>query len=312
MKDITIVTAFFDINRKNINGFNRSNEKYIESFKFWAHLKNNLIVFSDKETIDKVLEIREEYGLLEKTKTIIIDNYLDIDKELFNSIDNTMKSKEFLEFHLQRNIPEAISSKYNYIMALKSWCCASTLEKGLVKEDDMLLWLDFGFNYGGKFYRDESDFDILFEHNFSDKIHLFQVNKLDDLPAFEIIRRNNSYIQGGEIVAPANLFKELWNLVRSNMISLNKAGLADDDQILYLMSYRQKKELFELHDCEWLGLFKDFSNHKFNFKKPVKSRKEKILDFLHKCKHPTEFILIRKINYAYRTFRLLKDEKIKE
>ena len=41
-----------------------------------------------------------------------------------------------------------------------------------------------------------------------------------------------------------------------------------------------KKELFELHDCEWLGLFKDFSNHKFNFKKPVKSRKEKILDFL--------------------------------
>ena len=109
MKEITIVTSFFDINRSNMNGFNRSNQKYIDSFKFWARIKNKIVVFSDKETIDKVIEIRKGFGLLDKTETIVIDDYTKIDEELFNSIDNVMNKKEFLDFHLQRNIPEAIS-----------------------------------------------------------------------------------------------------------------------------------------------------------------------------------------------------------
>ena len=55
MKQITIVTAFFDINRSNMKEFNRSNQKYIDAFKFWARIKNKIVVFSDKETIQKLL-----------------------------------------------------------------------------------------------------------------------------------------------------------------------------------------------------------------------------------------------------------------
>ena len=76
MKDITIVTAFFDINRANMDGFNRSNQKYIDAFKFWARIKNKMIIFSDKNTIEEVKKIRNEYGLLDKTETIIIADYL--------------------------------------------------------------------------------------------------------------------------------------------------------------------------------------------------------------------------------------------
>ena len=190
MKEITIVTAFFDMNRANIQGFNRSNQKYIDAFKFWAHIKNKIVVFSDKDTIESVKKIREEYGLIDKTETIIIDDYLKIDEELFNSIDKAMQSKELYDFHLQRNIPEAISSKYNYIMAIKSWCCTEAVRRGLTTE--MVAWLDFGFNYGGRFYKNENEFDFLWEYDFSDKIHLLQINDFDELPPFEIIRRNNS------------------------------------------------------------------------------------------------------------------------
>lgn len=306
MKEITIVTAFFDINRKDIKGFNRSNEKYLESFKFWAHIQNNIVVFSDKETIKEVKKIREDYGLLEKTHTVEIEDYLEIDSELYKSINDVMINKQFLDFHLQRNIPEAINSKYNYIMTIKAWCCNEAVKRNLAKE--MVAWIDFGFNYGGEFYRKEEEFDFLWQYDFSDKIHLFQVNELDNCLPFEIIRRNNSYFQGGEIVAPDYLWSELWQLVRENMMSLNRAGLADDDQILYLMSYRQRPEIFELHKCEWLGLFKDFSNKKFTFEKP---KKKYFRSFLHKCKHPTEILLIRKINYAYRTFKILNKEKFK-
>lgn len=306
MKEITIVTSFFDINRQSIKGFNRSNQKYIDAFKFWAHIKNKIVVFSDKDTIEQVRKIREEYGLLDKTETIVIDDYLKIDEELFNSINKVMENKDLYDFHLQRNIPEALSSKYNYIMAIKAWCCKEAVKKQLTTE--MVAWLDFGFNYGGRFYRKEEEFDFLWEYDFSDKIHLFQINELDNLPPFEIIRRNNSYFQGGEIVAPKHLWEELWNLVRSSMISLNKSGLADDDQILYLMGYRQKPEIFEIHKCEWLGLFKDFSNKKFTFEVP---KQNKTYSFLYKCKHPTEFLLIRRLVYSFRTFIILQKSKFK-
>lgn len=304
MKDITIVTAFFDINRANMDGFNRSNQKYIDAFKFWARIKNKMIIFSDKNTIEEVKKIRNEYGLLDKTETIIIADYLKIDEELFLSIDKTMSNKQLYNFHLQRKIPEAVSSKYNYIMAIKAWCCMEAVNRGLAK--DMVAWLDFGFNYGGRFYKNTEEFDFLWKYDFSDKIHLLQINEFDDLPPFEIIRRNDSYIQGGEIVAPDYLWKELWSLVRNNMLALNKAGLADDDQILYLMSYREKPEIFEIHKCEWLGLFKDFSNKKFTFEVP---KENKMYKFLYKCKHPTEFFVIRRLVYAIRTFITLQKSK---
>lgn len=304
MKEITIVTAFFDIDRKNITGFNRDNQKYIDAFKFWARIKNNIVVYGDAATIKEVKKIRNEYGLIDKTYTVIVDDYLSIDKELFEKIDCAMNNKEYLEFHMQRNIPEANSPRYNYIMALKSWCCADAVKKGYTS--DMVCWLDFGFNYNGKFYKKAEEFNFKWEWNFTDKIHLLQINELENLPVFEIIRRNNSYVQGGEIIAPKECWNELWQMVRSNLLSLCKCGLPDDDQILYIMAYKENPELFELHKCEWLGLFKDFSNNSFTFSVP---KKNKIKEFLHKCKHPTEFIWFRKINYAFRTYLIIRKSK---
>lgn len=305
-KDITIITAFFDINRESITGFNRSNQKYIDAFRFWASIQNDLVVYSDEATIEEVKKIRESYGLLEKTKTIVIDDYLDIDRELYDSIDGVMKSSYFLDFHLQTAVPEAVSPKYNYIMALKAWCVNDAYSRGAAK--GMLCWLDFGFNYGGTFYRKSEEFNFLWKYNFSEKIHLLQVNELDDLPPFEIIRRNNSYIQGGEIIAPDYMWKKLWNSVRSNMLALNKSGLADDDQILLLMAYKDNPSDFEMHNVEWLGLFKEFGGKHFTFEKPSVNN---IWSFLYKCKHPNEFILVRYLTYSVRTFKSLLSRKFR-
>jgi protein YibB len=306
MKEITIVTAYFNINRENIKGFNRSSKDYISYFKFWARIQNKIVVFSDKETIEEVKKIRNEYGLLEKTETVVINDYLKIDEELYKSIENVMSNKFFLPFHLQTNIPEAINPKYNYIMLLKAWCCTYAVKNNLAK--GMITWLDFGFNYGGRFYKNSNDFNFLWEYDFTDKIHLLQINELDNCPPFEIVRQNNSYFQGGEIVAPDYLWEEFWTMVRDNMLCLNRVGLADDDQLIYLMAYRQKPELFEIHKCEWLGLFKDFSRQKFNFEVP---KTRKFYGFLYKCKHPTEFILVRKLLYSIKTFIILRKSKSK-
>ena len=297
MKERTIVTAFFDIARGDMKAYSRSNEKYIRAFKFWARIKNNIVVYSDLKTLEEVKKIRKEYKLLEKTTLIEIKDYLEIDNELYKSIDHVMLSKQFLDFHIQRNIPEACSSKYNYIMTIKSWCCADAVEKGYAK--GMVAWIDFGFNYGGEYYRNEEEFDFLWEYNFSEKIHLLEVHKVnEDLP-FEIIRRNDSFIQGGEIIAPDFLWAQLWSLVRKNMFALNCCGLADDDQILYLMSYRQRPDIFELHECEWLGLFKYFGNKDFTFIPPKRSCIDILKGYV---RHPFNIPVNRKFIYIIRTF----------
>lgn len=306
MKEITIVTAFFDINRANMKGFNRSNQKYLDYFKFWARIKNRLVVFADKETIKKVLEIREEFGLLDKTETVEIDDYTEIDSELYNRINNVMSTNYYRDFRLHRNVPEAVSPKYNYVVSLESWACSEAVKRNLTT--GMVAWLDFGFNHGGEVYAKPEEFDFTWEHDFSDKIHYIQLCELDDCPPFEILRRNDTYIQGSMIIAPDYMWEGLWQSMRRNMMALTTAGLTDDDQLLLLMSYREKPEDFELHMCKWHEGFKILSDQNFTY---TIHKRHILRDFLYKCKHPTEVMFIRKLVYSVRTFNILIKSKFK-
>ena len=73
MAEITIVTALFDVGRKKWTDFERDTETYLEYFKFWARLRNKVIIYTDRITGEKVLKIREEFGLQDRTKVIVID-----------------------------------------------------------------------------------------------------------------------------------------------------------------------------------------------------------------------------------------------
>ena len=44
MREITIITAFFDIGRDKYAVYSRSVDKYLDYFRFWAGIKNKLIV----------------------------------------------------------------------------------------------------------------------------------------------------------------------------------------------------------------------------------------------------------------------------
>ena len=78
MSEITLVTAFFDIGRKEYVSIPRSNDKYFEYFKFWSRIKNNLIVYTDSESKDRVIQIRKEFNLEHKTHVIVVDDIFGI------------------------------------------------------------------------------------------------------------------------------------------------------------------------------------------------------------------------------------------
>ena len=76
MPNITIVTAFFDIGRgrlpKEKHGRvlphyqHRSVDTYFEFFKNLARLKNDLVVYTTEDFVDRIVEIRTSYGLEDK------------------------------------------------------------------------------------------------------------------------------------------------------------------------------------------------------------------------------------------------------
>lgn len=248
MEEITIVTAFFDIGREKWRGFERDNNKYVEYFKFWARMKNKVVVYTDKETAQQVLQIRESFGLKSRTQVVVIDDITTLDIEAYQSIEKVLSKELAVKFRDQPHCPESHNALYDYIVYLKPYFIVDAVKKGLA--DGMIAWMDFGYNHGGKFYTNPLEFDYLWQYDFSSKIHIFAIDKIDDMPVFEIVRTMKTYIAGGIIVAPAELWGALLTLVRKALFNLASCGMMDDEQTLLVMAYREQPEIFEIHPVE--------------------------------------------------------------
>ena len=94
---ITIVSAFFDIGRGNLQSkedlpsyMTRTNDTYFEYFSNLALLDNPMVIFSDKEHIERIKKIRGN-----KPTTIIPFNVNQFKKTL-KRIQEIQNSKEFV------------------------------------------------------------------------------------------------------------------------------------------------------------------------------------------------------------------------
>lgn len=253
MKEITIVTAFFDLDRASWNKAALSRDAYIRHFSFWARLRNRLVVFTDAETAAAVRKIREGFGLGERTHLVIIEDYAALDSALLESMKSAMKWERTKYFHLKPENPESWNPYYNYVMLLKPWCVCSAIEQGLA--GGMVAWLDFAYNKSGVLYQNAEEFDFLWQAELEEKIHLYAVNDPDDTPVYETIQRMETYFQGGAMIAPASMWHAFRAMLRRAMLDLNRCGLADDDQVAMLMAYRENPEMFRVVNCPWCGVF---------------------------------------------------------
>lgn len=246
--EITIVTAYFDVGRGKWTGFERDNNKYVEYFKFWARMKNKLVVYTDERTAQQVLQIRDAFGLKEKTQTVIIDDIRNLDPIVYEKMEKVLANDLAVKFRTKPNNPESYVALYNYLMYLKPYFITDAIQRGFA--DRMVAWMDFGYNHGGELYANPLDFDFLWEYDFSSKINLFAIKKLDDMPIFEIVRTMECYFTGSLFVAPAELWKIVQQLFRKAVLNLASCGLCDDDQTLMVMAYREQSDLFEIHYTE--------------------------------------------------------------
>lgn len=251
MSELTLVSAFFDIGRKDWKGFSRGENQYLEYFAHWARIQNNIIIYTNPKMAKKIFSIRERFGLRDRTQVIIVEDVEAVAPHCYNAIEKAMRNREFWLFHRYLDHPESWSCQYNYVTGLKAFWVQDAISRNLC--GDMIAWIDFGYDHGGMDFPYSEDFDFLWCYDFEPRIHLFLARELDDKPIFAIVRDMDTYIRGGIIVGQRELWKSLWRDMERAIYSLSDCGLADDDQTLLLMAYRQHPELFQTHMTSFWG-----------------------------------------------------------
>jgi len=249
LNNITLVTAFFDLKRDTWDGFSRSNNDYLEYFRFWARINNDLVVYTTADVAKTVFEIRNEFGLASRTFIYVIDDFRTIDEEMYSSYCEQMAFTESLAFRLIKHVPESYNPAYNYLTCLKPWFLRDAAKKGHVF--DFASWIDFGFNHGGEVFSNASQFDFTWTYDFPRKVNLFSIRDMAALPLFEVVRTSSTAIMGAFIVTPLELIDELYAITKSISNALSICGLPDDDQTVLEASVKSRPDVFIVNKSSW-------------------------------------------------------------
>lgn len=251
---ITLVSAFFPIHRERWSQSGRSSDRYFEYFRHWARIPNDLIVFCLDRDAKRVKEIRDSFGR-DNTTIITVDSPDSLLPDIHH--DMTVASHSYSFFSLRPAAPEAIYPEYDYVMALKFWCLSNSTN---IAKTPYLAWIDFGFDHGGTFYKNPSQFDTAWDYQFTQDVTLFAVKKDDHSPIFDIIRRTDTIVQGDCFVVRTDYVSSFAQNALNNYRHLLACGLLDDDQIVLLMCARQQPDHVRLLPSTWFSQFNDYSS----------------------------------------------------
>ena len=260
MKPIRIVTAYFDIGRAHFEGYERDSETYFAYFRFWARIRNDMLVYCAPEHAERVLSIRAAFGLAERTEIVTVPDLFAIEPELYRKMQQAADDPGFQSFRFYR-APEN-GAPYSYVTMLKAWCLADAAAR--VQDDCMLAWVDFGINHGGVTYAKSEEFDFLWEYEFPEKITAFCHADPATVSLIDTLQYMMPYFDGSVVVLPKALAPHYWESVRGAMEALVRLGCVDDDQMLLLIAYKYEPELFDIRlEKAWYSAFSLCSHRAF-------------------------------------------------
>ena len=269
VKEITLVTAFFDIDRGNWTEKSRSVDNYLDSFLNYLNVDYKMIVFIDDRYIDKILNNQ-------KNKQFIPINR----KWLNNNIwawAQLARDRKIMESQYYRNLvgnsinPENNYSEYNIINHSKIDFINYAINNNLTT--DFICWVDFGYHFSIL-----KNIETLFPRNILDitkfntnKINFCVRNKLsiNDYNFIYTLQNAPEKFTGSFFGGPKDLLIQFNELYHKALNELYINGITDDDQHVYLRCFFKNSELFELFisETEWPNALKYFEKpfNRFNF-----------------------------------------------
>ncbi|MCF0177217.1 MAG: hypothetical protein HUJ90_01210, partial [Bacteroidales bacterium] len=143
------------------------------------------------------------------------------------------------------------------------------------------------------------NFNFTWRFNFPHKVNIFRVTELDNRPLFDIVMTMDTYIAGGCMVAPGNLWAEFWQRLRQSAITMAACGLADDDQNVVLLTYRRYPDLFAVHPSGFFSQIQQYNDTgtEWSEKSSSSPMHKRLLDKLR--------AKLRRIRFAFRVYRYI-------
>jgi hypothetical protein len=271
MKKISLITAFYDIGRKDWKNYNfsRSNEAYLQSFLLYLNYNFEMTIFID-ESLYEILKYHIENSKYGYTKKLIKINEewmknniwawqkLDREREIMNSEEY---KKVILPSRLQQESPENTKPEYTILTHSKIDFVNYVIDNN-ISESDFYIWTDFGYfhNKTSEDYLPHSEIDISKMNK--DTVNICCISPIDEKDKDIIYtlqaapEKIGAYLFGGK----KDKLKEFQNLCHYYLDYFQSINIADDEQALWLQCYFNKPELFTLHVFhEWHRGLKYFS-----------------------------------------------------
>lgn len=200
MSDITIVTAFFDIGRGNIQRENapsyttRTTDTYFEYFSNLAQLENDMVIFTSQEYVEKIKELRQG----KPTQVVVFDFHdkLHYFRKKIAYIQQDEKFTSRICSDLVDNI-EYWSANYVLITNLKTYFVNKAIKEKLIRTN-LVSWIDFGYIRS----IDTLNHVKKWKYNFDQEyIHFFTIRKRFKVKKYQevlnLIFNNQVFIIGG-------------------------------------------------------------------------------------------------------------------
>ena len=265
MSGVTLVTAFYDIGRSEWNSqFTRKSQEYIESFRLFLNYDHDMIIYIDSRHFDALSKMVESSPYSKNKRLIPIDEaWL---KENIWAWSCLEREQEIMASDFYRNLiphriaaryPENVNPKYTIITHSKVDFVCNAIDLGMISTE-MVVWVDFGY-----FHNKTQEKHIPSKHFDLSKIDEKKINlcgmiEIDDKDRdiLYTLRHAPVKICAYLFAATKNNMKVFQNLSHQALKVYQDAGIADDEQAVWLLCYFGNETLFKIHYfAEWhLGL----------------------------------------------------------
>lgn len=275
--EITLVTGLWNIGRGDLSeGWSRPFEHYLEKFKQLLLVKENLIVFGQKELKSFVFENRSSEN------TIFIERELDwfVKNDYYGKIQKIRKDSNWLnQVGWLSESTQARLEMYNPIVMSKMFLLhdAKLLDAFNSK---YLFWIDAGLTntvHPGYFTHDkvlkklENNIDkftfVCFPYETTTEIHGFKYPDINTFAGNDI----KKVARGGFFGGPKDSISQMNNIYYNLMIdTLSQGYMGTEESLFSIMVYKHPK-IIQYFEIEGNGLFGKFFEDCKNDKLEIKS-----------------------------------------
>jgi len=252
----TIVSAFFDIGRKDWSGFQRGNDKYFENAKRVFTLQNVMVIFIQPEFVNFVAEGRKNSDF----KTVIVPTKIEglPYYKYVNQIRDIMQSPEFRQGLALPSCPEVCKPLYDVVMWSKIGLVNRAID--LNKFDSThYVWLDFGVH---THMLQDSMLHKPLLSKVPDEIKFLKLSEpqKSDLAIERFYKSHIVRLAGTMFTGSVENLRLLNQYNDIEVHECLRRKVVDSDQALFNSIYLKHPEIFKLYSGNWGDLISSYYN----------------------------------------------------